>query len=131
MAGKRVYFFGSGKADGDASMRDLLGGKGANLAEMTRPAEVVILGDASSTTFAPWGVAAQGVNVRLAFPRHGLPDRVDLSAYSPEQLDSWTMHNGGTNLGFADGHAKWYPWQRIISRRHGGTLRICAPDIKP
>jgi len=35
MAGKRVYFFGSGKADGDASMRDLLGGKGANLAEMT------------------------------------------------------------------------------------------------
>ncbi len=28
------YFFGNGKADGDASMRDLLGGKGANLAEM-------------------------------------------------------------------------------------------------
>jgi len=33
---KYVYFFGSGKADGDASMRALLGGKGANLAEMTR-----------------------------------------------------------------------------------------------
>jgi pyruvate,orthophosphate dikinase len=30
-----VYFFGGGKAEGDRGMRDLLGGKGANLAEMT------------------------------------------------------------------------------------------------
>lgn len=30
-----VYFFGNGKADGTAQMRDILGGKGANLAEMT------------------------------------------------------------------------------------------------
>jgi pyruvate,orthophosphate dikinase len=30
-----VYFFGDGKADGTAAMKDLLGGKGANLAEMT------------------------------------------------------------------------------------------------
>ena len=32
---KYVYFFGNGKAEGDAKMKDLLGGKGANLAEMT------------------------------------------------------------------------------------------------
>jgi pyruvate,orthophosphate dikinase len=32
---KYVYFFGSGKADGRADMKELLGGKGANLAEMT------------------------------------------------------------------------------------------------
>ena len=32
---KRVYFFGNGKAEGNASMKDLLGGKGANLADMT------------------------------------------------------------------------------------------------
>ena len=31
---KHVYFFGGGKADGTAKMRELLGGKGANLAEM-------------------------------------------------------------------------------------------------
>jgi pyruvate,orthophosphate dikinase len=30
-----VYFFGGGKAEGRADMKDLLGGKGANLAEMT------------------------------------------------------------------------------------------------
>ncbi|MBN1819057.1 MAG: pyruvate, phosphate dikinase, partial [Sedimentisphaerales bacterium] len=34
MANKRVYFFGGGKADGNAKMKELLGGKGANLAEM-------------------------------------------------------------------------------------------------
>ena len=31
---KYVYFFGDGKADGNAKMKALLGGKGANLAEM-------------------------------------------------------------------------------------------------
>ena len=35
MAKKYVYFFGAGKADGTKDMKDLLGGKGANLAEMT------------------------------------------------------------------------------------------------
>ncbi|MDB5632950.1 MAG: pyruvate, phosphate dikinase, partial [Tardiphaga sp.] len=33
-AGKWVYSFGDGKAEGKAGLRDLLGGKGANLAEM-------------------------------------------------------------------------------------------------
>ncbi len=32
---KYVYFFGGGASEGDRTMRDLLGGKGANLAEMT------------------------------------------------------------------------------------------------
>src|ERR1700681_473917 len=32
---KHVYFFGSGKADGNRNMKDLLGGKGSGLAEMT------------------------------------------------------------------------------------------------
>ena len=35
MTRRFVYFFGGGGADGKSEMRDLLGGKGANLAEMT------------------------------------------------------------------------------------------------
>ena len=36
MASKKyVYFFGGGKAEGKGSMKELLGGKGAGLAEMT------------------------------------------------------------------------------------------------
>jgi len=33
---KRVYLFGNGQAEGNSDMKDLLGGKGANLAEMNR-----------------------------------------------------------------------------------------------
>ncbi|MBF0424209.1 MAG: pyruvate, phosphate dikinase [Magnetococcales bacterium] len=36
MANKKVYYFGDGSAEGEASMKNLLGGKGANLAEMCR-----------------------------------------------------------------------------------------------
>jgi pyruvate, orthophosphate dikinase len=36
MSGRWVYFFGNGEADGSQELKDLLGGKGANLAEMTR-----------------------------------------------------------------------------------------------
>lgn len=35
MANKMVYFFAAGEAEGNAKMKDILGGKGANLAEMT------------------------------------------------------------------------------------------------
>jgi len=35
-ANKYFYFFGGGKADGEGTMKDLLGGKGAGLAEMSR-----------------------------------------------------------------------------------------------
>jgi pyruvate,orthophosphate dikinase len=35
-AGKHVYLFGGGKADGNSTMKPLLGGKGAGLAEMSR-----------------------------------------------------------------------------------------------
>nr|WP_276318762.1 PEP/pyruvate-binding domain-containing protein [Marinitoga lauensis] len=33
---KMVYFYGGGIAEGSAKMKNLLGGKGANLAEMAR-----------------------------------------------------------------------------------------------
>jgi len=32
---KMVYFFGKGKTEGNVKMKDALGGKGANLADMT------------------------------------------------------------------------------------------------
>ena len=35
MGQKLIYFFGDGTAEGNANMKRLLGGKGANLAEMT------------------------------------------------------------------------------------------------
>ncbi|MBE0602492.1 MAG: pyruvate, phosphate dikinase [Deltaproteobacteria bacterium] len=55
-AKKYVYFFGNGKADGTGTMKDLLGGKGAGLANMTRlkipvPAGFTITTEACNTFF--------------------------------------------------------------------------------
>src|SRR4026208_69214 len=46
---KFVYFFGNGKADGNRSMKDTLGGKGAGLAEMTNAGLPVPAGFTIST----------------------------------------------------------------------------------
>ena len=46
---KHVYFFGDGKADGNRNMKDLLGGKGSGLAEMTNAALPVPPGFTIST----------------------------------------------------------------------------------
>src|SRR5213592_4315420 len=56
-AKKFVYFFGNGKADGNRTMKDTLGGKGAGLAEMTNaglpvPAGFTISTDACNAYFA-------------------------------------------------------------------------------
>ncbi len=56
MAKKYVYYFGNGKADGTGTMKDLLGGKGAGLANMTRlkipvPAGFTITTEACNSYF--------------------------------------------------------------------------------
>jgi pyruvate,orthophosphate dikinase len=49
-----VYYFGDGRADGDAGMKNLLGGKGANLAEMTKIGLPVPPGFTLSTDVCTW-----------------------------------------------------------------------------
>src|SRR5947208_17096064 len=49
-----VYFFGEGRADGNAGMRDLLGGKGAGLAEMTNAGVPVPPGFTITTDVCRW-----------------------------------------------------------------------------
>ncbi|WP_374449077.1 PEP/pyruvate-binding domain-containing protein, partial [Stella sp.] len=49
-----VYTFGDGKAEGRAEMRDLLGGKGANLAEMSSLGLPVPPGFTITTEVCTW-----------------------------------------------------------------------------
>ncbi|HMP02186.1 MAG TPA: pyruvate, phosphate dikinase [Gemmatales bacterium] len=51
---KYVYFFGDGKAEGSAEMKSLLGGKGANLAEMTNIGLPVPPGFTLTTEVCTW-----------------------------------------------------------------------------
>jgi len=57
---KTVYFFASGKADGNATMKELLGGKGAGLAEMTNAGLPVPPGFTISTSACRQFFANQG-----------------------------------------------------------------------
>ena len=54
MAERYVYFFGDGRADGSAEMRDVLGGKGAGLAEMSNAGVPVPPGFTISTAVCRW-----------------------------------------------------------------------------
>jgi pyruvate,orthophosphate dikinase len=51
---KYVYYFGNGKAEGKAEMKNLLGGKGANLAEMTNIGLPVPPGFTITTEVCTW-----------------------------------------------------------------------------
>ena len=70
---KWVYDFGFGNADGNASMRDILGGKGANLAEMNKLGISVPPGFTISTKVCDYYYAH-----KKTFPNE-LKDQVDNS----------------------------------------------------
>ncbi len=61
MGDRDVYFFGSGKARGNAGMKALLGGKGANLAEMASIGIPVPAGFTISTDVCTWFYEHGGV----------------------------------------------------------------------
>jgi pyruvate,orthophosphate dikinase len=67
---KYVYFFGDGKADGDRSMKDLLGGKGSGLAEMTNaglpvPAGFTISTEACTLYYQQKGTTSAAVDAEM------------------------------------------------------------------
>ena len=69
-AKKFVYSFGGGKADGNRSMKDTLGGKGAGLAEMTNaglpvPAGFTISTDACNIYYANNSKLPQNIEIEM------------------------------------------------------------------
>ena len=77
---KDVYFFGDGKADGKAAWKELLGGKGANLAEMTNLGIPVPPGFTITT-----GVCTAYYENRRKYPP-GLKDRVKKAMVRVEKV---------------------------------------------
>ncbi len=68
---KRVYLFGGKTAEGDGSMRELLGGKGANLAEMSRlgmpvPAGFTITTECCAEYYSLGGGYSDGLKEEVA-----------------------------------------------------------------
>jgi len=80
MADKLTYDFGGGSADGDATMKELLGGKGANLAEMSRIGLPVPAGFTIPTTVCSYFSANAG-----RYPE-GLEDQMAASLKEVERI---------------------------------------------
>ena len=69
MSEQYIYFFGEGEADGDGSMKDLLGGKGAGLAEMTNAGVPVPPGFTITTAVCRYYYAQRPTSCRRASRR--------------------------------------------------------------
>ena len=104
-----MYFFGSSQVDGDRTMRDLLGGKGAGLAEMTRAGLPVPPGFTVSTDVC-----------RLFYSAgRRVPQRVE------DEMESHLRRLeklSGTFLGADDRPALGFSsvWFKVFNARHDG-----------
>ncbi|MBF0131890.1 MAG: pyruvate, phosphate dikinase [Magnetococcales bacterium] len=76
---KFVYFFGDGRAEGDSGMKNLLGGKGANLAEMMRLGIPVPAGFTISTEVC-------GLYLKLRDYPNGLKEQVAAALSEVEKV---------------------------------------------
>jgi prepilin-type N-terminal cleavage/methylation domain-containing protein len=120
-------------------------------ASLRQPASFVIIGDNWNTFLYPASADRDlRVNVRIAFANGdpwryigtwtitdpeggvlgggcGCPAAVT-ARISESTWQNWPRHLSGGILIFGDGHAKWFPWRNIKSRKYGGTL-IFGPTL--
>jgi len=101
---KYVYFFNKGQSEGDASMKELLGGKGANLAEMASLGIPVPLGFTLSTEVCRYYEEHDG-----AYP-DGLSSEVEQNLHRLEQA---------TGMRFGDPEAPL-----LVSVRSGAAVSM-------
>lgn len=112
------------------------------LARIRDVTNMVILTDNWNNFLAPWSRSRfAGINPRIAFANaeagstcdflgswRGCPTTsVDeiLNLFGGDRtLESFSRHQGGSILTFADGHVKWRRWQDIKSKHRGGALAL-------
>jgi pyruvate,orthophosphate dikinase len=88
---KYVYFFGGGKADGDGKMKDVLGGKGAGLAEMTNASLPVPPGFTIQTEACREYMRHNGVSVEV-------DEQMDAALDKLQKLQCQKLGQGETPL---------------------------------
>lgn len=119
---RSIYFFGAGQADGDASQKDLLGGKGAGLAEMSRlgipvPPGFTITTEVCNAYYAAGKVLPAGVEDEIKAAIGRLESLLDVKFGSPDAPLLLSVRSGARasmpgmmdtilNLGLNDATAK-------------------------
>lgn len=82
------------------------------------PAEKVETTLASPTDVPAWADSTYpgsiGPQRCVAYPRLSYPNSCNYLTYIPTSGKDWTAHNGGSNICFFDGHAKWLNAMTIL-----------------
>ena len=100
-------------------------GGGLKIAQLQRPSETIVLADCISTWIGGyWSIAfpQRAKLLRVAYADGGFPCGCP-PANPDADNDDWTLHNGGSNLAFADGHVKWDRSSNIRTVTGGGKYR--------
>ncbi len=87
----------------------------SNLANFVFPAETFLIGDCFWTLAGAQSTLPDGVVPRVAYPNAWPRLCFYCWSYpaSPEELEEYTRHQGGSIIAFADGHAKWFKSRQI------------------
>ncbi len=138
-----VFAFGFGDADGHASMRDLLGGKGANLAELSRlgapvPPGMTLCTDAERVrredVEAALARIERGLGLRFGDPERPLllsvrsGARVSMPGMMETVLDIGL--NDQTVLGLGESRFAWDAYRRLVSMYGAVVLGLDAEDFE-
>jgi prepilin-type processing-associated H-X9-DG protein len=86
------------------------------------PAETLLWADSKCGMI--WGEEpGTGIIHRVAWP-DGAQCQCNGTGFPPaNNREQGSRHNGGANVGFMDGHAKWVGVNNLKWRRFGGTIR--------
>jgi prepilin-type N-terminal cleavage/methylation domain-containing protein/prepilin-type processing-associated H-X9-DG protein len=85
------------------------GPRGASLGSLTAPADTLIMGDSA-------GIAGPSTWYYYSLKPYAL----GTSGQTYNCIPHPGRHNGGNNVGFADGHAKWIATQTMLDRNWSG-----------
>lgn len=95
-------------------------GGGTKMARLQWPAQTLLLGDCRNS-LGGW----DNNNYRV-IRRFAVPDApcTGCGGNLPEPPGRYAAHNEGSNIGWADGHAKWRKWDTIKTTEFGGDIRM-------
>jgi len=88
------------------------------------PAEAFLIGDCADAIETPWDRTAELGN---AVGRVAYANVCGASCNPGSQTESNTRHNGGSNIAFMDGHAKWFNYRNCKDNYYGGPIRFGCP----
>ena len=105
-------------------VNELLFGNTVTASRLKYPADTLILSDCRCQYIGGyWSAPDRSILARVVASTRNSPCDAGCSDHlTPTMIDS-AVHNGGSNLAFADGHAKWMAGGQIRTTRGGGPLR--------